>query len=251
MSMKYLGPSFDVHSGGIDLTFPHHENEIAQSEACTGETFARLWFHVVHLMVDGHKMSKSLGNMYTLADLQAKGYSPGEVRYALMAGHYRKHLNFTMGSLDAARPNLQRLAKLEKQLQTAAGSPKRPKYGALCKTRPACGRFAPAFEALLENLNVPRAIGEMFKAAGTVEKAPGTATAEDYTGFVVMLEALGLELPEVEAAEVPEEIRTLAESRLEARKSKDWAKSDEIRDELKTLGWLIKDAPGGYELERI
>jgi cysteinyl-tRNA synthetase len=249
MSMKYLGPSFDVHSGGIDLTFPHHENEIAQSEACTGETFARLWFHVVHLMVDGHKMSKSLGNMYTLEELQDKGYRPEEVRYALMAGHYRKHLNFTLASLDAARPNLQRLAKLEKTLHAAAGSPKRPAYSVLCKTGPERGRFAPAFDAMLENLNVPRALGEVFKAAGELEKAPQTATPEDYTGLIVMLEALGLRLPEVEAVEAPEEIRALAEARMAARAGKDWAKSDEIRDRLAALGWNIKDVKGGYELE--
>ena len=249
MSMKYLGPSFDVHSGGIDLTFPHHENEIAQSEACTGETFARLWFHVVHLMVDGHKMSKSLGNMYTLADLQAKGFRPEELRYALIAGHYRKHLNFTLDSLEAARPNLQRLARLESLLHQAAGSPKRPSYATLCKSRPPMGRFAPAFEALLENLNVPRALGEVFKAAGEIEKAPLSATAEDYTGLLVILEALGLRLPERGAVEVPDEIRAIAEARLEARAGKDWAKSDELRDQLAALGWTVKDAKGAYELE--
>lgn len=251
MSMKYLGPSFDVHSGGIDLTFPHHENEIAQSEACTGETFARLWFHVVHLMVDGHKMSKSLGNMYTLEDLAAKGYRAEEVRYALMAGHYRKHLNFTLASLDAARPNLQRLAKLERLLHTAAGAPKRPVYGVLCNTKPDLGRFRPAFDALLENLNVPRAIGEIFKAAGEIEKAPQTATGDDYSGFVVMLEALGLKLPALEAVDVPADIRALAEARLEARNNKDWAKSDEIREQLTALGWAIKDSKGTYELSKL
>ncbi len=249
MSMKYLGPSFDVHSGGIDLTFPHHENEIAQSEACTGVTFSRLWFHVVHLMVDGHKMSKSLGNMYTLEELQAKGFRPEEVRYALIAGHYRKHLNFTLASLEAARPNLQRLAKLEKHLHHVAGSPKRPSYGALCTSRPALGRFAPAFEALLENLNVPRALGEVFKAAGEIEKAPQSAKPEEYSGLIVILEALGLRLPELGAVEAPGEIRALAEQRLEARANKDWGKSDELRDQLAALGWSIKDVKGGYELE--
>lgn len=248
MSLKYLGSGFDVHSGGIDLTFPHHENEIAQSEACTGQTFARLWFHVVHLMVDGHKMSKSLGNMYTLEDLAAKGYSAEEVRYALMAGHYRKHLNFTLGSLEAARPNLQRLARLEQALQTAAGGMNRPSYGVLCRTRPALGRFAAAWAALEDNLNVPRALGEMFRAAGELEKAPGSASAEDYTGLMVLLEGLGLRLPALEAVEVPAEIRDLAEARLKARADKDWAASDALRDELAARGWTVKDVKGGYEL---
>lgn len=251
MSMKYLGPSFDVHSGGIDLTFPHHENEIAQSEACTGKTFARIWFHVVHLMVDGHKMSKSLGNMYTLADLTAKGHTPSELRYALLSGHYRKHLNFTLASLEAARPNLQRLAKLERQLSGGAPS---PGYGKLCRRdnhAETLGRFAPAFAALLDNLNVPKALGELFRAAGELEKSPQEATPADVDGLRVVLEAIGLQLPAVEAVDVPEEIRALAEARLQARADKDWAKSDELRDQLSAAGWSVKDAKGSYELEKI
>jgi len=251
MSMKYLGPSFDVHSGGIDLTFPHHENEIAQSEACTGKTFARLWFHVVHLMVDGHKMSKSLGNMYTLSDLGAKGFSPAEVRYALLSGHYRKHLNFAISSLEAARPNLQRLARLERHL---SGGTAAPDYGKLCKQNNApdkLGRFAPAFAALLDNLNVPKALGEVFRAAGELEKAPQSGTPEDLHGLRVVLEALGLQLPAEENAEVPEEVRVLAEARLLARENKDWAKSDELRDQLAAAGWNVKDRKGAYELEKL
>ncbi len=251
MSMKYLGPSFDVHSGGIDLTFPHHENEIAQSEACTGKTFARLWFHVVHLMVDGHKMSKSLGNMYTLADLAAKGHSAPEVRYALMSGHYRNHLNFTISSLEAARPNLQRLAKLERKLSGGAAG---PDYGKLCKranSPETLGRFGPAFAALLDNLNVPKALGEVFRAAGELEKDPASANPVDLDGLRVVLEALGLQLPHAESEAAPEEIRALAEARLLARANKNWAKSDELRDQLGAAGWSVKDSKGGYALEKL
>ena len=109
MSMKYLGESFDLHSGGVDLIFPHHENEIAQSESVTGKTFARHWFHIAHLMVEGQKMSKSLGNLYTLEDLAEKGYKPQEVRYLLLSGNYRQPLNFTFDSLGAARKALSKL----------------------------------------------------------------------------------------------------------------------------------------------
>jgi cysteinyl-tRNA synthetase len=246
MSMKYLGPSFDVHSGGIDLTFPHHENEIAQSEACTGKTFARLWFHVVHLMVNGHKMSKSLGNMYTLDDLSARGFQPEEVRYALIAGHYRKHLNFSFETLEAARPNLQRLARLRKALAVTETS-----FEDLCAA--GCGNlghFAPAFEALLDNLNVPKALGELFRAAGELEKHPASATAVDAHGLAVLLAALGLRAQEAAPDEIPADIRALADERLQARANKDWAASDRLRDQLSALGWTVKDAKGSYELSK-
>lgn len=251
MSIKYLGPSFDVHSGGIDLAFPHHENEIAQSEACTGQSFSRLWVHVVHLMVDGKKMSKSLGNMYTLADLQAKGFHPEEVRYGLIAGHYRKHLNFTVGAMEAHRSNLQRLARLSELVNTK-GNFTPISYRDLVKSTRGeddLGRFASAFAALLDNLNVPKALGEVFRVAGDIEKQPDTVTKQDAMGLAVVIEALGVKLPTLEAADIPEEIKALAETRLQARADKNWAESDRLRDELTQRGWLIKDAPGGYEVE--
>jgi len=251
MSMKYLGPSFDVHSGGIDLAFPHHENEIAQSEACTGKPFARLWFHVVHLMVDGKKMSKSLGNMYTLDDLREKGFRPEEIRYGLLSGHYRKHLNFTLDSLEAARGNLQRLARLRRTLVEQTGA-KLPPYAKLVKQKAGAGdlgRFDSAFRALQDNLNVPKAMGELFRAAGELEKQPGRASDRDARGFWVIVEALGLELPEVEQPEAPENVRKLAEKRALARKEKDWVASDDLRDRIADLGWLVRDVPDGFELE--
>nr|MDA3873752.1 cysteine--tRNA ligase [Kiritimatiellia bacterium] len=253
MSIKYLGPSFDVHSGGIDLAFPHHENEIAQSEACTGLNFSRLWFHVVHLMVDGTKMSKSLGNMYTLADLREKGFRPEEVRYGLIAGHYRKHLNFTVGALEAHRSNLQRLARLSDRVNAQVNFTK-PSYRHLVNsTREGrdLGRFYPAFAALLDNLNVPKALGELFRVAGEIEKQPDTVTLEDAMGLTVVIEALGLQLPNCEVARIPDEIHALAETRLQARANKDWAESDRLRDELTQRGWAIKDLSGGYELEAV
>jgi cysteinyl-tRNA synthetase len=251
MSMKYLGASFDVHSGGIDLCFPHHENEIAQSEAASGQPFSRLWFHVVHLMVDGKKMAKSLGNMYTLDDLKAEGFSASEVRYTLVSGHYSKHLNFTFDVVKAARGNLQRLAKLAAALLKTTGA-KPPEYRTLVRepfTSENSGRFATAFEALQDNLNVPKAIGELFKVAGELEKAPEKATPQDVTGLYRVLEGIGLELPVLEKAEVPAEIVELADKRMQARSDKNWAASDEYRDALAQQGWSVRDVPGGYELE--
>jgi cysteinyl-tRNA synthetase len=235
MSMKYLGPSFDVHSGGIDLAFPHHENEIAQSEACTGQTFSRLWLHMVHLMVDGKKMSKSLGNLYTLDDLAEKGWSAMEVRYALIAGHYRKHLNFTFDTLSAARSNLQRLAGVSAVLPEAEGA--------------GPGRLQSAVDALMDNLNVPKALGELFRFCGDAGKHPAAVTPEDAAGFHQLIHALGLVLPERVEEEIPAEIRDLAEQRVQARAEKDFAESDRLRDALRDAGWVIKDVPGGYELE--
>lgn len=253
MSMKYLGPSFDVHSGGIDLAFPHHENEIAQSEACTGKTFSRLWFHVVHLMVDGKKMSKSLGNMYTLGDLEEKGFTPAEVRYGLIAGHYRKHLNFTVGAMNAHRSNLQRLAKLSKLVKDQTGYDSQS-YAACCNSRLTLedlGRFAPAFSALLENLNVPKALGEVFGVAGDIEKHRSNVTKADARGLEHVVYALGLELPKLEGKEAPAEVKVLAEERLAARANKDWAESDRLRDALKDQGWTVKDVAGGFELLKV
>jgi cysteinyl-tRNA synthetase len=150
MSMKYLGESYDLHSGGVDLIFPHHENEIAQSEGATGKPFVRHWFHVTHLMVDGAKMSKSLGNLYTLEDIEKKGYSAEVLRYVLMSGHYRQQLNFTFDSLKAASSALVKLRKFK------AGLPKpSPDVSDF-------GPFEPTMAALADDLNVPKALGQLF-----------------------------------------------------------------------------------------
>ena len=133
MTRQYLGETFDLHSGGVDLVFPHHENEIAQSLCSCGGEFARHWFHTTHLLVDGGKMSKSLGNLYTLSDLDERGFTPMEVRYVLLSGHYRKPLNFTFDSLHAAREGLGKLARGERELARAAGAEGVPDYRTLLK----------------------------------------------------------------------------------------------------------------------
>lgn len=234
MIRKYLGDTFDLHSGGVDLVFPHHENEIAQSKCSCGGDFAKHWFHITHLRVDGTKMSKSKGNLYTLVDLAEKGHSAMEVRYVLMSGHYRKPLNFTLDSLHAAQEALTKLAK-------ASRGKTPPAYKKLLRTSD-FGVFAKAWERLNEDLNTAGALGEIF---GNIKEAK---TDQDWQGFFAVLGALGLELPEPRLVEISAEIKELAKRRWDAKQSKDWAASDELRDELVAKGWVIKDNSDGYEV---
>ena len=249
MTRAYLGDTFDLHSGGVDLIFPHHENEIAQSECCTGREFCRHWFHITHLLVDGAKMSKSLGNLYTLADLAAKGHTAGEVRYVLAGAHYRAPLNFTLDSLTAARSALAKLARAEKALAARAGATV-PDYESLRSASP--GPFADAWQSLNDDLNTAEALGHVFVALKSLK--PETMTPEEaaaaHRGLHYILAAFGFTLPEEEQDEVPDDIRTLAEKRWAARTAKDWPAADTLRQELAALGWLMKDGKESYSLSR-
>ena len=230
MSKKHLGDTIDLHTGGVDLLFPHHENEIAQSECCNGVPFAKHWYHSEHLLVDGRKMSKSLGNLYTLDELVAKGFSPMAVRYALLAGHPRKQLNFTLESVHAA----------EKALATLRA------YRA---TLPGAGVthdvFAPVHAALQDDLNTPAALGALFSI---VNRKAGEA---DAASFDRVLFALGLKLdvPAAPKAEAPAAIKSLAEKRWAAKQAKDFAAADALRKELAAAGWSMLDRKDGYSLE--
>lgn len=251
MSLEYLGVEFDLHGGGIDLIFPHHENEIAQSCCATGGHFAHHWMHAAHLMVDGGKMSKSLGNLYTLEDLQGRGHTPAEVRYTLISGHYRQPLNFTLHSLDAAKQALTKLSKFEKALREKAGVTAAPTHEELVKrTEP--GALQPAWDALLHDLNVPEALGCIFSLLNKTKLAETDApTAKAiWRSLHFILDALGIVLPEAkdETVEIPADIQALAEERWTVRQAKDWAKSDELRKQLDTAGWLVKDGKEGYQL---
>jgi cysteinyl-tRNA synthetase len=250
MAMKYLGESMDLHGGGVDLVFPHHENEIAQSEASTGRVFARHWFHVTHLLVDDKKMSKSLGNLYTLEDLGKRGHTPAEVRYVLVSGHYRKPLNFTFDSLSAARSALQSLHRFEENLGLVSGKPVwRP-------GEPADGPFDAAWRALLEDLNTPKALGEVFTTVKALETKlrEETLAAEEaavaWKSWSRIRHAFGLDPAPPAAEKAPAEIEALAAERWEARQNKDFARSDVLRKELETRGWLVKDSKTGYVLTK-
>ena len=249
MSFKYLGESFDLHSGGEDLKFPHHENEIAQSRCACGGHFARAWFHPRFLMVDGEKMSKSLNNLHTLEDIERDpGATAMEVRYVLISAHYRKQLNFTFDGLHAAREALGKLTRSEALLARAAGreDEKPPSYRELCRLE-SLGVFAPALAALNEDLNTAEGLGQLFKGlrVAAVEGDP----LVNWLGFHAILAALGLQLPEPEVPEAPAEVVALAEKRQQARTERDWAGADAFRDELNKLGWSVKDGQNGYELK--
>jgi cysteinyl-tRNA synthetase len=231
MSKALLGPTIDLHTGGVDLLFPHHENEIAQSQCCNGTTFARHWYHSEHLLVDGKKMSKSLGNLYTLDDLKAKGFTPAALRYALLCGHPRKQLNFTLDSLHAAESALKTLRAFKAQL-TPAGT---------------ADPFGPVFASLQDDLNTPGAFGALFTIInrGATDSSPAA--------FERVLFALGLDLtePVVAKTEIPVEITALAEKRWAAKQAKDFAGADVLRKELTTAGWSMLDRKDGYEVKKV
>ncbi len=244
MIREYLGDSFDLHSGGVDLVFPHHENEIAQSTCACGGSFALHWFHITHLLVDGGKMSKSLGNLYTVDDLEARGFTPTEIRYTLIGGHYRKPLNFTLDSLHAAREALAKLAKGERLLATATGTAA-PADGS------GYGPFTEAWQALNDDLNTPAALGALFTGLRKARELSGSDAAGALAAFHRILHALGITLstPETQVL-IPDEVRALAETRWQARRQKLWQESDRLRDELLAKGWQIKDGKDSYELTR-
>jgi cysteinyl-tRNA synthetase len=255
------GATIDLHGGGVDLMFPHHENEIAQSccahDGDAGYRFVRHWFHSAHLLVDGRKMSKSLANFYTLADIEKMGFGPVVLRYALLAGHYRSPLNFTKHGLEAADSAVH---KLDKHLQMlalrASGDTAKAAelVARLKKSAPEAlrwGRFAPAWSVLEDDLNVPGALGEMFKVE------PKTATLEqareDLEGLVkIACFALGLDLPLPEdKTTAPAEITALAQQRWDAKQAKNFAQADILRHEIEARGWKVLDRKDGFGLEKL
>ena len=248
------GETIDLHGGGIDLCFPHHENEIAQSECAHGHDFCRHWFHSAHLMVEGEKMSKSLGNLYTLDDLREKGFAPMIVRYTLTSGSYRQQLNFTFDGLHAAKSALTRLERFAEALLAKTGD-ETTAFNDTYVTANApedFGRLSKAWDALRTNLNTAACLGAIF---GVIGSNPAAALDADAArsmlkAFGSLLYALGLQLFTVEVAQVdaPEEIVQIAQQRWEAKQAKDWAKADEFRDALLAQGWVIKDSKDGFEL---
>jgi cysteinyl-tRNA synthetase len=259
MAMKYLGDTLDIHTGGIDLAFPHHENEIAQSEAATGKPFARYWLHAEHLLVEGEKMSKSLGNFYTLRDLFGKGYKPSALRFALASVPYRKQLNFTFDGLQQAASSVERLRNFADRL-------KQGKFPA-GKQKGMAARIAKAadeFDAgLSEDLNTARALAAVFDLVREVNIAMDkgdfrqgdVAGVQDFLAafdkvFAVMedndgekLRVLGYGRPEGGPGDA--EIDKLVAERNAAKKKRDFATADRIRKELADRGIIIEDAKDG------
>ena len=245
MSTEYLGEAFDIHTGGIDNMFPHHEDEIAQSEAASGKKWVNCWLHCAHLMVDGEKMSKSLGNFYTLRDLAAKGWTGREIRWVLIGAHYRKKLNFTLDSLGQARETLTKFDEFFERMRGAAGA------GDGSEAAAAVSAADEAFaKAMAEDLNVSEALAAMFELLragnrladeGTLSKTGGERILAAFRKFDKVIGAL--EVDAVRGVEFPPEVVKLAEERKAARLAKNFAASDRLRDEIAKLGYLVEDQP--------
>jgi cysteinyl-tRNA synthetase len=256
MALRLLGaPPIDIHAGGIDLIFPHHENEIAQAQGATGKPFVRFWVHVEHLLVDDQKMSKSLGNTYTLPDLVARGYRPSAVRYLLMSGHYRKQLNFTFASLVQAEESLRRLTDFLARLETVTGGEAHPEIGA--RVEQARTEFK---AALADDLNTAAALAALFDLVRAVNSAidAGEIGAPDVPAVREFFEqadrVLGvIALRQQEEANPPvpaSEIEELIEARQAARRRRDFAEADRIRNDLATRGILLEDSAAGTRWKR-
>jgi cysteinyl-tRNA synthetase len=244
MSMKLLGQSFDLHLGGEDLIFPHHEDEIAQSEGATGKPFVKHWLHGHHLLVEGKKMSKSLGNFFTIRDLIAKGYSGREIRFVLLQAHYRETFNFTVEGLDAARPALARLDDCLGKLAEIAGG----------QTAPADAVFLQRFtEAMDADLNVAAGWAVVFEWVRDMNRALSSgqlSQAQAAAGLAAWQKIDSVfGVGKKQETEAPPEILKLLEDRQAARKAKDFKRSDALRDELKAKGWVIEDTPKGPRLK--
>jgi len=276
MSMKVLGESFDLHLGGEDLIFPHHEDEIAQSEGATGKPFVKHWLHGAHLLVEGKKMSKSLGNFFTLRDLLAKGFTGREIRCLLLSAHYRETFNFTLDGLQGARTALARIDEcLGKLREVESESPKSkaqspksenrtsqksaetadnisPKEYVLSLLPDVEKRFS---DALDEDLNISAAWGEVFKWVTQMNKriADRSLSAAEATSALAAWDKIDsvLGIGTLDEIDVPAELNALLEARQAARKAKDFKRSDAIRDELKAKGWLIEDSPKGPKLKKL
>jgi len=246
MSMKYLGNTFDIHTGGIDLIFPHHQNEIAQSEAATGKKFVDYWVHNEFILVDGKKMSKSLGNFYTLRDILNKGYNGREIRYSLMSINYRIPFNFTFEGLEAAKKSISRLDEFILKLESVKESKNNKKVDSLIKN------VKKEFEeAMDDDLNISKALASIFNLINEIYKLKISKedskkvikTIKDFDGV------LGLNLGEKES--ITKELMNLIKKREEARKNKDYKKADEIRELLKKKGILLEDTKEGIIWKKI
>jgi cysteinyl-tRNA synthetase len=259
MAMKYLGETLDIHTGGIDLAFPHHENEIAESEAATGRPFAKLWLHAEHLIIDGEKMSKSLGNFFTLRDLFAKGQKPSTIRYLLLSVPYRRQLNFTADSVKQAENSVERLrnfvARLKNERFSAGSNPKMEE-----RAKQALADFG---AGLADDLNTAVALASIFDLVRDVntamdrgeflqqDAAPMVAAMEKFDAILAVLadddeeklRELGFspELPRLTA----EQIEALIAERNAAKKRRDFKRSDEIRQQLTNSGIIVEDTRDG------
>jgi cysteinyl-tRNA synthetase len=254
MSMKYLGKSFDIHCGGIDLIFPHHENEIAQSEAATGKRFVKYWLHHAHLIVEGKKMSKSLGNFYTLKDLIDKGYRGYEIRYVLINCHYRETLNFKFSELETARKTIKYIVETLRKLDLIK------KKGKGKNIKKFLEETRKKFErAMDDDLNVPKALSIFFEFLTEVNKNIdkfSKKNAKEIMNFIYDLDnVFGFGLKKIYGEEkkikIPKKVFELVEKREKARKEKNFELADKIRNEIKEMGFWVDDTPYGPLIKKL
>jgi cysteinyl-tRNA synthetase len=251
MALRLLGaPPIDLHAGGVDLIFPHHENEIAQSEGARKERFARFWFHIEHLFVEGEKMSKSLGNVYTLAEIAARGHRPSALRYLLLSSHYRKQLNFTWTGMDQAEEAIRRIVDFRARLATVTGG------GVHAHVPESLQKARDSFRSALEHdLNTAGALAAVFDLVRDVNAAidaraisatEASAVRQAMDDFDRVLGVVSLREAEDAQPPVPvEEIERLIDERKAARQRRDFAAADRIRNDLADRGVLLEDNPGG------
>jgi len=257
MAMKYLGATFDIHTGGIDNMFPHHEDEIAQSEGANECKYVNYWLHCAHLMVNGENMSKSLGNFFTLRDLENQGRSGREIRYVLMGTHYRKKLNFTFDALDQAKETLRKFDDCFVRLAAADGN-----GDSDSDAQSAAAKAVADFKAaMFDDLNTAEAAASIFGlfhdankflAAGTLSAAGAKNILDAFRTFDCVWACLDVDTALSADNSIPAEIEALAAARVEARKNKNWAESDRLRDEIKAKGFAVEDIPGGsYRVKKL
>jgi cysteinyl-tRNA synthetase len=251
--MKYLGTTFDIHSGGEDLIFPHHENEIAQSEAATGKRFVRFWLHSGMLLVGGRKMAKSSGNFFTLRDLLSKGHDPLAVRYLLMSAQYRAQLNFTEGVLADAEKAVQAIRGTYRRINNI-GRTRRHSNAQLLEI---LSRERREFEkAMDDDLNTPGALAAIHRAARVVNRAidqdevSTKDTVAIHQFFSDLDRVVGILGGQIKADELPEEAGRLIRERDQARANRDWATADSLRKQLLAMGIVVEDTPAGTVWKR-
>jgi cysteinyl-tRNA synthetase len=244
MARKHLGDELDIHTGGEDNVFPHHECEIAQSEAFTGKPFARYWMHAKFLQVDGGKMSKSLGNVWTLDDVKARGFTARQLRFALIRGHYRGPLNFTWGVMEEAASALEKLDEFPKLLRSGVRGPRQPGEPAAGAT--ALQQARERFDAgMNDDLNVPQALSALFELRSALLAEGVEAEVVPQVGDFLARANRALGVLQLEETSLDARMETLMAARADARARQDWAAADRIRDEIAALGVVLQDTPQG------
>ena len=256
MSMKYLGETFDIHCGGKDLLFPHHENEVAQSECATGKPFANYWMHNGFINIDNEKMSKSAGNFFTVRDI-LKEYAPEDVRMFMLSAHYRSPVNFSRDMIAQAHASLQRLYTARDRMaflmdSAAQKDMNEAEQQLMAKLQESTARFDAAMDDDMNTADAMGALFEIVKEANVVlnENSSKEALEKTLSTLQSLCDVLGI-LVKPYVMELPEEVQALADARATARKEKNWAKSDELRDALKALGYMVEDTAKGQKISKL